>query len=115
MISFDLHPGPNGNTTATVGETVRTGSDPCRSIARDLVDDGAADEPWEMRRDGRAVMAGRSLHWLAATTIGEGDAGFTRGWWQRHPKSEPRPVLEAVVERCRAEARARKNRRELVG
>ena len=108
MISFDLYPAPNGNTTATDGETTKSGSDPCRSIARDLVDAGMIDQPWEMRRDGRKVMHGPSLHWLAASVVNETDAGFSRGWWARHPRSAPRPALEAVVEQQRALAKERK-------
>ena len=110
MIHFDIRQLPDGRTVATLGEVTATGQDPCRAIARDLVDAGAADEPWEMARDGRVAMTGRSLHWLAASVVLEGEAGFSRRWWSRNPHAAPRPVLEAVVERCKAEARERKRR-----
>lgn len=102
MIRFDLTQRSDGSTIASNGERSAAGGDPCRAIARDLVDAGTEDQPWEMWRGTTRCMYGPSLHWLAATAISEGDTGLTRGWWALHPHSEPRPVLAAVVERLRA-------------
>lgn len=104
MIRFDIQYGPNGTTIATCGGVTRSGQDPVRSIAREMVDDLQPDQPWEAGRPGRVDMRGRSLHWLAASNISETDNGFVRGWWTKHPLSESRPVLEAIVSRFRFEA-----------
>jgi hypothetical protein len=104
MIDFHLTSGTNGSTIAThEGQTAR-GHDPCRTIARDLVEAGTPDQPWRMLRDGKLAMSGKSLHWLAATVLSETDRGFQRAWWKQHPNASPRPVLAAIV----AEQKARR-------
>jgi hypothetical protein len=105
LITFQLTPANNGNTTATTGDLSATGCEPCRGLARLLVDAGERDQPWQMVRNGTPVMRGRSVHWLAASTLSEGGTGFVRGWWQRHPSGNPRPILEAVVEAQKALAK----------
>jgi hypothetical protein len=50
MISFEVSDKPDGATIATLDGTTRIGTDPCRAIARVLVDAGTPDQPWEMRR-----------------------------------------------------------------
>lgn len=104
MISFTIHQITDGRTVATHAGRTETGQDPCRVIAREMVEAGAEDQPWEIARDGRVAMNGPSLHWLAATVVSETDVGFTRTWWAAHPRSEPRPVLAALVERLKAAA-----------
>lgn len=107
MLKFDIHQLSDGRTVATCLGRTETGQDPCRVIARNLVDEGLEDQPWEIWRGQTLGMFGSSTHWLAASVVSEGDGGFTRHWWAAHPHAAPRPRLAAVVEQQKTLAAAK--------
>ena len=88
MISFDLHPAPNGNTIATHGpkpqKAVLTLAAPLLVIWWTRVMD--LSKPWEMRREGRKGHAAHrstgSPHRLLTRLTPDSRVV----WWARHPR-----------------------------
>ena len=62
------------------------------ALARKLVCAGCEDQPWRT-----STLRGRSLHYLAATTIAEGDGAPRIAKWASHPHAMPDPMLDAAI------------------
>jgi len=110
MIEFLISEGRDGRTVCRYGSVVLEDDDPVGRIARDLVEEGVEDQPWQQVRDGVVVLYGASLFLLAARVLSETPEGLVLKWWRQHPKGGLRPVLAVVVAGLISEAASRKKR-----
>lgn len=110
MIEFLISEGRDGRTVCRYGSVVLEDDDPVGRIARDLVEEGVENQPWQQVRDGVVVLYGASLFLLAARVLSETPEGLFSKWWRQHPKGVLRPVLAGVVAGLISEAASRKKR-----
>lgn len=98
MISMRLSQRPDGTDVA---ECDWNGADyhaasrgsVTRSLARQLIAEGAPDQPWQAVRGAMVCLRGKSLFAHAAMTLREGDHGFRLTRWRPNPKAAPCPRL----------------------
>lgn len=110
MIEFLISEGREGRTVCRHGSVMLEEDDPVGKIARDLVEAGVEDQPWQQVRDGVVVMSGLSLFSLSARVYSETNDGLVVKWWRQHPKGVARPILAGIVAGLISEAASRKKR-----